>query len=134
MWNQKWVSIALTEWAGSLGPNNNGLTPGAFRWKMFNTFGYTFGPAALSLQWQHLPSADAATNRVAPGSNYFGAPAYDLFNLSGTVKINDHATVRFGVDNLFDKAPPLASSNYGFLGSLHDAVGRFVYFELSKEF
>jgi hypothetical protein len=35
---------------------------------------------------------------------------------------------------LFDKQPPLASTNYGFLGSLHDAVGRFVYFELSKEF
>jgi len=41
---------------------------------------------------------------------------------------------RLGARNLFDKQPPLASTNYGFLGSLHDAVGRFVYFELSKEF
>jgi outer membrane receptor protein involved in Fe transport len=41
---------------------------------------------------------------------------------------------RVGARNVFDKQPPLASTNYGFRGSLHDAVGRFVYFELSKEF
>jgi outer membrane receptor protein involved in Fe transport len=41
---------------------------------------------------------------------------------------------RVGARNLFDQAPPLASNNFGFLGSLHDAVGQFFYFELSKEF
>ncbi|HEY0113104.1 MAG TPA: TonB-dependent receptor [Allosphingosinicella sp.] len=41
---------------------------------------------------------------------------------------------RVGARNLFDKDPPLSSNNFGFLGSLHSAVGRFVYFELSKRF
>ena len=41
---------------------------------------------------------------------------------------------RLGARNLLDKQPPLSSSNYGFLGSLHDGVGRFVYLDFSKEF
>jgi outer membrane receptor protein involved in Fe transport len=41
---------------------------------------------------------------------------------------------RVGARNLFDVDPPLYSNNFGFLGSLHSAVGRFVYFEASKRF
>ncbi len=41
---------------------------------------------------------------------------------------------KVGARNLFDKAPPLTSSNYGFNGALADPTGRFIYFELSKEF
>ncbi len=44
------------------------------------------------------------------------------------------ARFRIGARNLFDKQPPLTSSNFGFNGALHDAVGRFIYFEASKEF
>jgi outer membrane receptor protein involved in Fe transport len=44
------------------------------------------------------------------------------------------ARFRVGARNLFDKQPPLTSSNFGFNGALHDAVGRFIYFEASKEF
>jgi len=43
-------------------------------------------------------------------------------------------TLRAGARNVFDVEPPLYSSNYGFLGSLHSAVGRFVYFEIGKKF
>lgn len=41
---------------------------------------------------------------------------------------------RIGARNLFDVDPPLQSSNFGFLGSLHNAIGRFVYVEVSREF
>ncbi len=41
---------------------------------------------------------------------------------------------RFGVRNLTDEKPPLASNNFGFLGSLHSALGKTVYIELSKDF
>jgi iron complex outermembrane recepter protein len=44
------------------------------------------------------------------------------------------ARFRIGARNLFDKQPPLTSSNFGFNGALHDAVGRFIYLEASKEF
>jgi outer membrane receptor protein involved in Fe transport len=40
-----------------------------------------------------------------------GSPAYDLFNLSATFRAADAVTFRAGVDNLFDKAPPLIEYN-----------------------
>jgi outer membrane receptor protein involved in Fe transport len=44
------------------------------------------------------------------------------------------ARIRLGARNIFDKMPPVTSSNYGYMGSLHDAIGRFVYLEISKDF
>jgi outer membrane receptor protein involved in Fe transport len=46
----------------------------------------------------------------------------------------DETRFRIGARNLFDKDPPLHSSNFGFLGSLHNPTGRFLYAELSKTF
>ena len=39
---------------------------------------------------------------------------------------------RIGARNLFDKAPPVTTANYGFNGALHDAVGRYIYVEISR--
>ncbi len=42
--------------------------------------------------------------------------------------------LRFGVRNLFDEAPPLADTNFGYLGDLHNPSGRFVYVNARKVF
>ncbi len=107
----------LIEYAGTLGPTGsagiaeNGLNPGAFEWKMLNTFSYSVGPADVSLQWQHLPSAKSIAYPLNNNTPFVGSPAYDLFNLSGTFRAGDAVTFRAGVDNLFDKAPPLIEYN-----------------------
>jgi len=122
----------LVEYAGTLGPAGslaiaeNGLNPGAFRWKMLNTFGYSFGPATISLQWQHLPSAKSITYPANNATTTVGAPAYDLFNLSGSFAVTDNATVRWGVDNLFDKAPPYTEYN-GSTDGLANSIGATVF-------
>ena len=46
----------------------------------------------------------------------------------------DGSTVRVGVRNVADKDPPVASSNFGYLGALHNATGRYWYMNLSKRF
>lgn len=46
----------------------------------------------------------------------------------------DGSTVRVGVRNVFDKDPPVTSSNFGYLGALHNATGRYGYLNLSKQF
>jgi len=108
----------LVEYAGTLGPapaspatGENGLNPGAFEWKMLNTFGYAIGPATISLQWQHLPSAKSIAYPSTPTTPFLGAPSYDLFNLNGSFAITKAAKLRWGIDNLFDKAPPLTEYN-----------------------
>ena len=107
----------LVEYAGTLGPAGsaaiaeNGLNPGAFRWKLLNTFSYSLGPVAISLQWQHLPAAKSITYPANNATTFAGTPAYSLFNLSGSFKVTKEASLRWGVDNLFDKAPPLSEYN-----------------------
>jgi outer membrane receptor protein involved in Fe transport len=102
------VAVPLIDYAGTTGGGEVGTNAGSYRWKLFTRFNYSIGPATVGLQWRHLPSIDhvsAVTN--ANGTTITGAPAYDLFNLSADYRINDRASIRFGVDNLLNEAPPL---------------------------
>ncbi|MDZ4760797.1 MAG: TonB-dependent receptor [Alphaproteobacteria bacterium] len=44
------------------------------------------------------------------------------------------ARLRLGARNLTDETPPLADTNYGYLGDIHSAAGRLLYVSLRKEF
>jgi outer membrane receptor protein involved in Fe transport len=101
----------LVEYAGTFGTTENGLTAGAFEYKVFTTLGYRLGGTSLALQWQHLPSVDSTDSALIPTSQVEGAPSYNLFNLNGSAQLMENVTVRFGVDNLFDKRPPLTGAN-----------------------
>jgi outer membrane receptor protein involved in Fe transport len=117
----------MIDYAGTLGPGSggigeNGLNPGAFRWKMLNTLSYSVGPADVSLQWQHLPSAKSIASSFNSDTPFVGSPSYDLFNLSASFAVTDALMVRAGVDNLFDKEPPLVEYNAQATG-LANSVG-----------
>lgn len=143
-------AIPMVDYAGTLGGVNiNGLNGGFYRWKLFTTVTYGIGPVDLSLQWQHLPKIRSANAAANPATTYVGAPAYDLFNLSGSFTVTDSASIRFGVDNLFDKAPPLIEYNTAppagtvaggtiggtAVGSLsYDILGRRYYFGATFKF
>ncbi len=120
----------LVEYAGTLGPAGsnaiaeNGLNPGTFRWKMLNNFTYSIGKATIGLQWQHLPAAKSIAYTSDPSTPFVGSPAYDLFNLNGSYAVTDNVTFRFGVDNLFDRAPPLTEYNASATG-LANTIGGF---------
>ena len=60
------------------------------------------------------------------------ASAYTQLRMPKNDSLFGGTELRLGVRNMFDKAPPITSSNYGFNGALHDATGRFIYVELSK--
>ena len=105
------------DYVGTTGVSVLGLNEGSsFRYKLFGTLGYTWGPANLSLQWSHLPrtlddvDASYLSGVTATRSDVSGLPAYDLFALNASFQVNEVVRLRMGVDNLFDKAPPL--SNY----------------------
>ncbi len=42
--------------------------------------------------------------------------------------------IRFGVRNVFDDTPPLADTNFGYLGELHNPAGRSIYASVRKSF
>lgn len=69
---------------------------------------------------------------------YFPIKAWTTVSLYGQYAFKggrfDGATVRVGVRNVGDKDPPIASSNFGYLGALHNATGRYWYLNASKRF
>ncbi len=128
--------IPLVDYAGTFGAAQVGTDAGNYRWKSFTTFTYALGPATVSVQWRHLPSVKSAA--VASGvTDFAGAPKYDIFDLSGTYAISRTIGIRFGIDNLFDKAPPLTNyqtdatfptlSGGSYNPGYYDVIGRRFY-------
>lgn len=78
------------------------------------------------------------TGPAQVNGRYYELDAWTTVNLYGQYAFKDGvfdgSTVRVGVRNLEDKDPPLASNNFGYLGSLHSATGRYWYGSLSKRF
>jgi iron complex outermembrane receptor protein len=97
----------------------------------------------LSLQWRYIgkvkhehTSSDEALAGEVP---IFGEKikAFNYFDLASTFTIGDHYNFRLGVNNLFDRNPPLvgSSANSCPVGSCNgntypgtwDALGRYIY-------
>jgi hypothetical protein len=105
--------IPLLDYAGTDGGGAVGTNGGAYRWKSFTTFNYGTQDATLSLSWRHLPAVRSQATVQTPTSTQFGAPAYDMFDLAGTIAVTRDVTFRWGVDNFLDIKTPLTNYNPG---------------------
>ena len=110
----------------------------------------------LSLQWRYFGKVkvDALSNDTAlhntvifdPGSHI---KAQNYFDLTGTFKVGDKANFRIGVNNIFDKQPPLVTSGNGAVGgsacptgpcngntypAVYDALGRYIFIGATLDF
>jgi iron complex outermembrane receptor protein len=107
----------------------------------------------LSAQWRYFGAVTldqlqtnpllVGPNDAAPGDRKIAA--YNWFDLSGTWKIKDGYTLRFGVNNVFDKDPPIVdSSNFGLASppfgngntypQVYDSLGRTFFIGLTADF
>jgi outer membrane receptor protein involved in Fe transport len=128
---------AMREYVGTFGGTDNGLNGSFYRWKKFTTLSYGVNPWSVALQWQHLPSIKSATYAINPATTTTGAGSYDLFNLSGSYALGTNTSLRIGIDNVFDKAPPVTEVNTapppgvlaggGVSVGNYDALGRRYY-------
>lgn len=100
----------LVEYAGTQGPTSSGLNGGNYDYRVFTNVSYSIDRFMLGLQWQHLPSIEDATEATFETPTR-GAPSYNIFHLFGSYSLTDDVNLRFGVDNLFNKAPPLTGYN-----------------------
>ncbi len=97
----------LTDYAGTFGPSQNGLNGSSYDYRALTTFTYSLDKFDVSLRWQDLPSIKAEVAATNPDTTITGAPAYNLFDLYGRYQLRDNVSLRFGVQNVLDKAPPL---------------------------
>jgi iron complex outermembrane recepter protein len=103
--------IPLVDFVGTTGSGQVGTNAGSYRFKAFTTFTYAVSGATVSLQWQYKSAVDSMQSVLDTASNITGFPAYSLFNLNGTYAVTPDVQFRWGIDNLFDKAPPLGGVN-----------------------
>ncbi|MFB0611493.1 TonB-dependent receptor domain-containing protein [Aurantiacibacter poecillastricola] len=135
------------DYVGTLGTGENGLNGGNYEYRLFTTLGYNWGPAYLGIQWQHLPSIEDATEAlIGEPTPTTGFPSYNLFNLNGSFAVSEAVNLRFGIDNLFNEAPPLGGVNTaadpalgqlsggGYNSLYYDTNGRRFYFGANLRF
>ena len=134
--------LPLVDYVGTTGAGENGLNLNPFEYRTLTTVGYGVGPFRAAIQWQFYPSLEDAGEILVPGGtpNTTPYPDYHLFNLNSSYQLSEDIGIRFGVDNLFNKAPPLGQINPtvtattyaatgtarggGFLTGVHDTNGR----------
>jgi len=130
-------SNPMIDYVGTFGPTGNGLNGNSFEWQYLTTLTYSMTDWDVSLRWQHLDSLKSVSGTNTP------LPKYDMFDLLGSYQLMDNLRVRFGVENVFNKAPALYNRNLNasdgvtggqFSNQLHDVLGRRFYVGLKAYF
>lgn len=133
--------LPVIDWVGTQGCAL-GLQCMQYQYRIFTTLGYFVGAFNATLRWQHYPSIESGAYATNPNTTVVGVRStYDVFALSLGYRINDQFTVRGGIDNLFNRKPPLSGGDpnaSGFPraqtrqgGAFYDPLGRRGFINLN---
>lgn len=93
------------DWKGTTGPGDlTGLSGWSYDYRTFVTANYSTGRWSGTLRWRHLPSIESE-GASSPGSTFEPTSSYDMFDAAGRYSQGGRWDLRFGIDNLLDKAP-----------------------------
>ncbi|WP_235901011.1 TonB-dependent receptor domain-containing protein [Pontixanthobacter aquaemixtae] len=116
------------------------------KWRWSGSVNWSSGPVDVGLYGQYVGGVyDTSVTRDVPvvsddpNANFYRVDDWFTTNFSISYTIDndtalDGTRLRFAVNNLFDKDPPLADESYGFFSELHSARGRVFHVELRKKF
>jgi outer membrane receptor protein involved in Fe transport len=110
---------------------------------------------SLSAQWRYISGTSLDLNQSnpafqgGPGTDLFPQdahiPAYSYLDLSGEWRVRDRITLHAGVNNVFDKDPPILDSNaFGISApafgngntypQVYDSLGRTIFVGITADF
>ena len=119
-------------------------------WNTPYSYGDWFKSLSLSAQWRYFSkvtldaySSDPQLNN--PGQQYLtdrALAAHSYVDLTANFTVHNNLNFRVGVNNVFDKDPPIIGSsncpvgpcNGGTFPQVYDALGRFVFVGLTADF
>lgn len=129
---KNFATDAFQEFRGTIDATNALPLP---RWRYTTTGNLTLGDFDFGLRWRHLDGMRDVTSVIRPASPAAGVPAYDVFDLTARVRVNDAYQFRMGVTNLFDKAPLVVAGTPGnTLPGTYDVLGRSFYVGVKARF
>jgi iron complex outermembrane recepter protein len=131
--------------------NTCGTPNPVWRHKIRATWDTPWWGIGVSAQWRYFASVtlDGSTTNTlinGGGGGYIPSeaktPAYNYIDLGATMKVRDNYTLRIGVNNVFDKDPPLVGSDYCPAGQcngntfpqVYDALGRYFFAQISAQY
>ncbi|WP_420935370.1 TonB-dependent receptor domain-containing protein [Alteromonas sp. A081] len=104
---------------------------------------WSYDDYSVSLLWRYLSEIDREPGVVANTFEGFRSiDAYSYFDLFANYQFNEYTKVSFGIDNMFDKAPPVvggeaASTSFNSGNTLpahYDVLGRTYRFTVALSF
>lgn len=143
---------AVYDCAGYFGPTCGTSAP---KWRHRARLGFAAkNGMGLSLTWRYFSGVDVEyknpsstlNNDYYNYSSRIGAQSY--FDLAFSTRIKNQYTWRIGVNNMFDKEPPLVTSGSGTFGAsacgslcngntypgTYDSLGRYIYSSITLDF
>jgi outer membrane receptor protein involved in Fe transport len=108
------------------------------KWRHTANINYLRDDWRVGLKWRYYGGVDyegaADTLLIDNG----GIEAYNFIDLSGSYSYNEHLTFTGGMNNIFDKEPPLVgntlASNANTVAGFYDTLGRFVHASFNLRF
>jgi len=105
-----------------------------FSYRTLTGLSYDVGKVNVGLQWTHLPSIENSLAASQPNTTILPTEKYDLFNLTAGYEFSERLSLRFGIDNLFNRQPPIVGAQPGVTDgagstnpSVYDVLGRRYY-------
>ena len=115
------------------------------KWRFSGSVNWGNGPVDISVfanyvgeVWNTSVSRDVPIVSDDPNANFYRVGDFLTINTAISYTFEDGALdgtrIRLGVNNLFDKDPPLADDTYGFFSALHSPRGRVFRVDIRKTF
>jgi outer membrane receptor protein involved in Fe transport len=118
--------------AGRFGLNCGNPTA---EWKWSSRLTLVDGPVTSTVRWRHIGSVNDDDDSTPFFVDAIGG--YDLFDLAFAFNVNDNLTLNMGVNNLFDKNPPVIGSNQEQANTYpgtYDVIGRDFFISANLRF
>ena len=116
-------------------------------WRHIARLTWNSGGTSLSLHWRYIGGSDIAAIKYPPHDPFSDRdaklPAYNYFDVSGLFNVGSNYELRLGVNNIFDKQPPIVSFTSGACAGgcngntwpqLYDPLGRFFFAGVRADF
>ncbi len=110
------------------------------KWRFSGSVTWDNGPWRVNVFGRYVgkvfdPGAqNDVTAALFPVDDWYTMNASISYTIDDTDSAIDGTRIRFGINNLFDKDPPLADESYGYYGSLHSGRGRQFSIDIRKNF
>jgi outer membrane receptor protein involved in Fe transport len=94
----------------------------------------------VSVDWRYLGSVNVDSGATGTADSHI--PAYNYFDLAAQWRVKSKYTFRVGVNNIFDKDPPIIGGgelpgtygNGNTFPQIYDALGRYIFMGVTADF